>query len=174
MSYYKTWIDRSETVTNKQIYADYIKKYYTMEEHAYKTILGAYPDNGEYLEGVAKSMAGKLGFNAETMDIYVGFLDGIKTSLKNQDALDLENLDDDTDVKLEIDYEKLYYNMLDAKADWLFKMPEWKAILDEDKMRQITRDYRDANMAHSDKVGRNEPCPCGSGKKYKNCCGKRN
>jgi preprotein translocase subunit SecA len=23
----------------------------------------------------------------------------------------------------------------------------------------------------SDKVGRNEPCPCGSGKKYKKCCG---
>jgi len=23
-----------------------------------------------------------------------------------------------------------------------------------------------------DKVGRNEPCPCGSGKKYKKCCGK--
>jgi SEC-C motif-containing protein len=20
-------------------------------------------------------------------------------------------------------------------------------------------------------IGRNEPCPCGSGKKYKNCCG---
>ncbi len=28
----------------------------------------------------------------------------------------------------------------------------------------ITRDHA--------KVGRNEPCPCGSGKKYKNCCGK--
>jgi uncharacterized protein len=25
--------------------------------------------------------------------------------------------------------------------------------------------------AHSDKIGRNEPCPCGSGKKYKKCCG---
>lgn len=24
------------------------------------------------------------------------------------------------------------------------------------------------------KVGRNEPCPCGSGKKYKQCCGKNN
>lgn len=23
-----------------------------------------------------------------------------------------------------------------------------------------------------EKVGRNEPCPCGSGKKYKKCCGK--
>ncbi|MBC7316447.1 MAG: SEC-C domain-containing protein, partial [Chloroflexi bacterium] len=22
-------------------------------------------------------------------------------------------------------------------------------------------------------VGRNAPCPCGSGKKYKNCCGRR-
>ena len=25
---------------------------------------------------------------------------------------------------------------------------------------------------HGPKVGRNDPCPCGSGKKYKNCCGK--
>ena len=25
---------------------------------------------------------------------------------------------------------------------------------------------------HVKKVGRNEPCPCGSGKKYKQCCGK--
>ncbi|MCW8327516.1 SEC-C domain-containing protein [Photobacterium sp. SDRW27] len=25
--------------------------------------------------------------------------------------------------------------------------------------------------AVSDKVGRNDPCPCGSGKKYKKCCG---
>lgn len=24
------------------------------------------------------------------------------------------------------------------------------------------------------KIGRNEPCPCGSGKKYKQCCGKNN
>ena len=23
------------------------------------------------------------------------------------------------------------------------------------------------------RIGRNEPCPCGSGKKYKNCCGKK-
>ena len=22
------------------------------------------------------------------------------------------------------------------------------------------------------RIGRNDPCPCGSGKKYKNCCGK--
>jgi len=27
-------------------------------------------------------------------------------------------------------------------------------------------------QARSDKVGRNAPCPCGSGRKYKHCCGK--
>ncbi|MDD4439163.1 MAG: SEC-C metal-binding domain-containing protein [Tissierellia bacterium] len=26
-------------------------------------------------------------------------------------------------------------------------------------------------MTKSNKIGRNEPCPCGSGKKYKKCCG---
>ena len=27
-------------------------------------------------------------------------------------------------------------------------------------------------VVKKDKVGRNDPCPCGSGKKYKNCCGR--
>ena len=34
----------------------------------------------------------------------------------------------------------------------------------ESKKKPVTADGR--------KVGRNDPCPCGSGKKYKNCCGK--
>lgn len=29
-------------------------------------------------------------------------------------------------------------------------------------------------VRNAPKVGRNEPCPCGSGKKYKKCCGARN
>ena len=29
-----------------------------------------------------------------------------------------------------------------------------------------------AGQAQAQKIGRNDPCPCGSGKKYKNCCGK--
>lgn len=35
-------------------------------------------------------------------------------------------------------------------------------------------DSKTVVKANSEKVGRNEPCPCGSGKKYKNCCGKDN
>ena len=38
----------------------------------------------------------------------------------------------------------------------------------------ITNDSKDTVKVQkkSCKVGRNDPCPCGSGKKYKNCCGK--
>ena len=31
---------------------------------------------------------------------------------------------------------------------------------------------RPARKTANEKIGRNDPCPCGSGKKYKNCCGK--
>ena len=33
-------------------------------------------------------------------------------------------------------------------------------------------DTRRRTQAVSSKIGRNAPCPCGSGKKYKNCCGR--
>ena len=38
----------------------------------------------------------------------------------------------------------------------------------------ITNDGKDTvkTSKKSNKVGRNDPCPCGSGKKYKQCCGK--
>ena len=31
-----------------------------------------------------------------------------------------------------------------------------------------------ANVKIAQKIGRNDPCPCGSGKKYKHCHGKDN
>ncbi|MCR4688599.1 MAG: SEC-C domain-containing protein [Saccharofermentans sp.] len=173
MSYYKTWMDKSEDAVNQQTYVEYINKYYAMEKNAYDLILSAYPDNKELISGKAKPMAIKLGFNDDTMDIFLGFLDGIKASLTNGDSLDLESIVDDSDIDLEIDYEKLYYNMRDAKADWLYGLKAWNKVLEDSKMKEITREYREANIAHSNKIGRNDPCPCGSGKKYKNCCGRK-
>ena len=170
MTYYETWIDNSENVKDQTSYTQYINAYYTMEKDAYDKILSAYPDNKEFTSGKASELAKKLGFGADTMDIFVGFLDGIQTSLKKE--IDVKAVDDETEIDLDIDYEKLYYNMRDAKATWLFKLPSWKKVLPDDKAAEIAREYRDANIAHSEKIGRNDPCPCGSGKKYKKCCGK--
>jgi len=173
MSYYKTWMDKSEDASNRQEYMQYIQRYYALEKVAYEKILGAYPDNEEFLTGTAAELAKKLEFPKDSMDVFVGFIDGIKSSLTNGDDIDLESIDDNYELKLVIDYEKLYYNMRDAKADWLYSIKAWKNILPEEKINEITRKYREDNMAHSDKIGRNDPCPCGSGKKYKNCCGKK-
>lgn len=173
MSYYTTWIEKSENNSNEQEYIEYVNRYYQLEKGVYEKILEAYPDNSEYVKGQVLALSRKFGFNASNMEIYVGFLDGIKSSLKNPDALDLEAIVDETEIDLDIDYEKLYYNMHDAKADWLYNIPAWKKVLTEERMKEIAHDYRVANIAHSDKIGRNDPCPCGSGKKYKNCCGKK-
>lgn len=39
-----------------------------------------------------------------------------------------------------------------------------------DRQREMIRNFTPASAKKT--VGRNDPCPCGSGKKYKNCCGK--
>ena len=50
---------------------------------------------------------------------------------------------------------------------------ERKAVVDVDKLESPDTEGADKKPVVADKkIGRNEPCPCGSGKKYKNCCGR--
>ena len=52
------------------------------------------------------------------------------------------------------------------------------AVIDLDKVQEKGGSELDEEsekmtpVVKDDKVGRNDPCPCGSGKKYKNCCGR--
>ncbi|MCQ2466077.1 MAG: SEC-C domain-containing protein [Clostridia bacterium] len=170
MSYYETWIQRSEKETDQNKYTQYMNLYFTLEKNAYDTILKAYPNVEEYTKGTALELCEKLGFGKSNMDIYVGFLDGIQTSLKNE--INIEAIEDSTAIELDIDFEKLFYNMKDAKAEWLFKLPSWNNVLSVEQRDKIAFEYREANTIHVEKIGRNDPCPCGSGKKYKKCCGK--
>jgi len=54
----------------------------------------------------------------------------------------------------------------------------WKVIvgIEPDKPEDISDIERLLNpkimRRNKPKVGRNDPCPCGSGKKYKKCCGR--
>ncbi|HPQ47262.1 MAG TPA: SEC-C metal-binding domain-containing protein, partial [Clostridia bacterium] len=58
-----------------------------------------------------------------------------------------------------------------AKANWLYLLKEWDNVLSLEERVEIKKQYNVDNTAVSQKVGRNDPCPCGSGKKYKKCCG---
>ena len=139
--------------------------YFNTEKEIYEKLL-TNPD--EVVAGTVKELADKFQVDLMTM---VGFLDGINDSLK--EANPIETMEEDTVVNLAFDKEKLYKNMVDAKADWLYELPQWNKIFDEDKRKELYREQkRSGTIVKGHKVGRNDPCPCGSGKKYKKCCGK--
>jgi uncharacterized protein YecA (UPF0149 family) len=164
MSLFEDWKNKFQDDENKQEYTEFIKKYYGMEEESYRTILESYP---MVLSGKASDLAKTLGFAGEAT-IFMGFLDGINESLKT--VLDLEPMTMESDIVLDIDYEKLYWNMHEAKADWLFNLKEWNNVIEETRRNEIAKQYRISKIVHNEKIGRNDACPCGSGKKYKNCC----
>ena len=57
----------------------------------------------------------------------------------------------------------------DGKTAFTFRMPSLERI---DFVEQVKKLPRTRTLPPSSKVGRNDPCPCGSGKKYKKCCGR--
>ena len=109
-------------------------------------------------------------YNVSVMTM-VGFLDGINDSLVNQNPI--EEMEEDTRVNLGFDKELLYKNMVAAGADWLYGLEEWEAIFDEETRKTLYKEQKSSTtVVKEDKVYPNDPCPCGSGKKYKKCCGK--
>ena len=44
-------------------------------------------------------------------------------------------------------------------------------MIEESEEKKETKPKPQSYTRQGAKVGRNDPCPCGSGKKYKNCCG---
>jgi len=55
------------------------------------------------------------------------------------------------------------------RAEALRMVPEAVGVLIE----QARKRRASGSPARREKIGRNAPCPCGSGQKYKKCCGKR-
>lgn len=140
--------------------------YFAIEKGIYEQILSK-PE--EVIEGTVKELAER--YDTELL-IMTGFLDGINESLKGYEN-PIETMEEDTRVRIEIDPEKLYYNMVEAKANWLYELPQWDNILPQDKRKELYKKQKaSGTIVKGPKVGRNDPCPCGSGKKYKKCCGK--
>ena len=162
MSLYEQWEQICEQERSPQEQNMFWGAYFETEKEAYRKILSSQENR---VAGTVAELADRFEM---TKPQVVGFIDGINTSLEKE--IELETLEADTNVELMIIWEKLYENMLNAKADWLYKLAEWEPILSEERRREIKKAFDRSRMAVSEKIGRNEPCPCGSGKKYKNCC----
>lgn len=139
--------------------------YFEIEKGIYEQILQN-PD--EVVTGTVEELASKFDVS---LNIMVGFLDGINESLKSPNPI--EEMEKDTIVSLDFDKEKLYYNMVEAKADWLYELEVWDNLLTPECRKSLYKEQKKSGTIVKDKkVGRNDPCPCGSGKKYKFCCGR--
>ena len=141
------------------------KNYFIVEKGIYEKIL---KNPNEVIKCTVAELAKKFDTNIETI---TGFLDGINDSLNTPNPI--EEIKEDTEIAIDIDVEKLYYNMVEAKADWLYNLPEWDSILTEEKRKELYKSQKKSGtVVKEKKIGRNDPCPCGSGKKYKHCHGK--
>ena len=146
---------------------DLWKNYFAIEKGIYEKILS---NPTEVVEGTVKELAEK--YETDIL-IMTGFLDGINESLKGYEN-PIETMDEDTAVKIEIVPEKLYYNMVEAKASWLYGLPQWDQILSEETRTELYKKQKASGTVRREghKIYPNDPCPCGSGKKYKKCCGR--
>lgn len=139
---------------------------YFQEEKAIYAELLKNPD--EVVSGTVKELADRFKVSLMTM---TGFLDGINDSLK--EANPIEEMEEDTQVNLGFDKVLLYKNMVAAEADWLYNLEEWNSIFDEETRRSLYKEQKSSTTIKKEaKIYPNDPCPCGSGKKYKKCCGK--
>ncbi len=164
MSLLQEWRDYAYAQdTNQKAGQLFWANYFNIEKGIYEKLLA---DPETVVEGTVEELAAK--FETE-LSYMVGFLDGINDSLKEEN--NVEEMEADTKVKLGFDIEKLYYNMVAAKADWLYELPVWDTLLTEEKRKELYLNQKKSNTVVKDKkIGRNDPCPCGSGKKYKHCC----
>lgn len=166
MALLKQWhgMAYSETANKgdlQRLWAEYFQK----EKEIYVELLKT-PDDA--VKGTVKELAEKFGVDLMTM---TGFLDGINDSLKEANPID--DMEEDTQVSLGFDKEKLYKNMVGAGADWLYELEAWEDIFDEETRKNLYREQKaSTTVVKGDRVYPNDPCPCGSGKKYKKCCGK--
>lgn len=164
MSLYKDWTDMVVEYVKRRGEEAFWAEYGDMETRIYTDILANHSNS---MKGSINDLAKKYNVNPE---FFMGFVDGINDSL--EEKFDLENLDANQELTFVINFEKLYFNMLDAKAEYLYTLPQWDAIFSAEKRKEIQKQWRDSKtIVKEKKVGRNDPCPCGSGKKYKKCCG---
>ncbi len=167
MALYEQWREMAynESVGKERLQALWAA-YFQEEKDIYAQILKN-PD--EVVTGTVKELADRYQVSLMTM---TGFLDGINDSLKEPNPL--EEMEEDTPVNLGFDKALLYKNMVAAEADWLYNLEEWKNIFDEDTRKALYREQKSSSTVVKDaKVYPNDPCPCGSGRKYKKCCGKK-
>lgn len=163
MSLYENWMNKAFSKEGRSVDAIW-DSYLPKEQKIYEYILG---QKVTKVEGTVQELADRFSMTAEEI---VAFIDGINDVLPT--PLEMSELTEESAVVLDIDFERLFKKMVEYHADHLVALPQWDGIFDENTRRKFTREQKlSRTIIKGEKIGRNDPCPCGSGKKYKKCCG---
>ncbi|HIT72292.1 SEC-C domain-containing protein [Tyzzerella sp. An114] len=163
MSLYESWMSKAFTKEGRSVDAVW-DQYLPREQKIYEYIIG---EKVQTIEGKVAELAARFNMTAEEI---VAFVDGINEVIP--ESYDINSLEENSDVKLYIDFEKLFKKMVEYKAEHLYTLPQWDGIFDAQKKHELTMEQKKSRtIVKGLKVGRNDPCPCGSGKKFKKCCG---
>jgi len=163
MTLYEKWEAAAYDKTGKNIkkcWDDFIPK----EQAVYSKLLA---EKTTHVEGTLSELGARFHM---TPEFVAGFLDGINDAL--DEPVDLKGLTIESYIKLDYTFENLYKKMVEFRAEKLCDLPEWNDIFDEETRRRMYKEQRaSTTIRKGPKTSRNDPCPCGSGKKYKKCCG---
>ena len=167
MSLYEKWTQ--EAYKDGQIIKKTWDVYLPLEQKIYEKMLS---EKDSAIKGTVSELAEQHGMPAEYV---IGFLEGIKEAVKPKSGkppYNPEKLKEDSKIDATVDFETLYKKMVEFKAEHLYSLPEWNNIFDAETQRNLYYEQKKSGtfVRESGKIGRNEPCPCGSGKKYKKCC----
>ena len=143
----------------KHIWDEYLAK----EKKVYKEILSK---KLEKIEGSMTELSERFGLSTTHMS---AFVEGIHKAVDGLPPV--SEIEADTEIVLEIDFKRLYKQMVQYKAKDLYTLSEWDEIFTAEQQREYYMEQKKSHtIIRADKTGRNDPCPCGSGKKYKQCC----
>lgn len=163
MSLYKDWTNAVVEIVKTMGQDAFWDEYASVEKQVYSKVL----DKKSIVSGKLSDLAKEYSVSPVS---FMGFLDSINGSLNN--PYKLEEITAESEIVLDINYEKLYASMVESGTDFLYELPQWEEILPLEVRDSIRSRYKGTTIRRAVKVGRNDPCPCGSGLKYKNCCGK--
>ncbi|MCL2461145.1 MAG: SEC-C metal-binding domain-containing protein [Defluviitaleaceae bacterium] len=164
MTLYEQWTSRAYDKSGKAVKA-FWDKYLPEEQKIYEDLIG---NKQNRISGSVAGLAEKYGMEPECV---CGFMDGIHDAL-NEDV-EVKELALDSQLDVSFEFDALFKKMAEYKAEHLYTLPQWDAMYSPEDKERLIKEQRTSKtyVRETEKIGRNDPCPCGSGKKYKKCCG---
>ena len=163
MTLYERWVKKAyneKGEINKKTW----DVYGPQEKEIYKSLLKSKENS---IRGTVKELAKRFDMSEEFV---CGFVDGINDAAT--ESTEVDELTEDSFISLDFAFDALYKKMVEYKAEHLYNLHEWDNIFTQEEKKALYVEQKNSKTVFKEaKPGRNDPCNCGSTKKYKKCCG---